>query len=267
MSQANPPGVPIEARPGCLRVTETYLCLEGEGVSLGCPTFLVRLSGCNLRCWWCDSKFSSFDESEARELGWEALRDMALESGAGWVSFTGGEPTFRGGGEMESLALLCRALRGAGRKVKVETNGLLLPAALDGAVDLWSVAPKWDGSLDGGAQSTPAMRFDLGALAEFCRRFGGGGLQLKFVITSDSRGLPRESDLERVRSILAALPEARRTPVLLVPEGLSSGADYAARCRALGEAALAGLKDFWRGWDLRVLPQWHRVLYGDARKR
>lgn len=220
-----------------------------------------------MRCWWCDSKFSSFDESEAQDQPWDALRDAALASGARWASFTGGEPTFRSEAELDSLARLCRALRVNGLKVKVETNGLILPDALGAAVDLWSVSPKWDGSRPGDEASTPAMRFDSGALKEFCKRFGGGRMQLKFVITFGKDQQPRASDLEKVGAILAGLPEARTVAVVLVPEGSVPGPEYLQRCRRLEEALLKSLKPAWEGWDLRVLPQWHRVLHGDERKR
>jgi 7-carboxy-7-deazaguanine synthase len=250
-----------------LRVTEAYLCLEGEGQTLGCPTFLIRLSGCNLRCWWCDSKFSSFREDEARELGWESLRDQALASGAAWVSLTGGEPTWRTDGELEDLARLCAAWRGAGRKVKVETNGLLFPRQLEGQVDLWSVAPKWDATRNPGDQDTDAMRHDPQALAGFVRRQSGpGSLQFKFVITFGSDGKPRVSDLKQAAEIVAALP-AGDFPIYLIPEGLGQPMDaYLERNRLLSEALQDGL-GAWAGRDVRVMPQWHRVLYSDERKK
>ncbi len=121
---------PIVAKPGCLRVTEHYVCEEGEGSTLGALTYLVRLSGCNLRCWWCDSKFSSFREDEAKDLPVAELEKAVTESGVLWVSFTGGEPTWRSPEELETLAQLCVRLRRAGKKVKFESNGLLLPAPL-----------------------------------------------------------------------------------------------------------------------------------------
>jgi 7-carboxy-7-deazaguanine synthase len=262
-----PSSKPLPAKPGFLRVTEHYLCLEGEGRTLGAATYLIRLSGCNLRCWWCDSKFSSFREDEAKELPWKKLATAALASGAAWVSFTGGEPTWRGEKELDSLARLCRALRKGGLKVKVETNGLLLPGNLKGLVDLWSVAPKWDGARSYQNHESPAMRYDLGALSRLVRSFGPSGrLQFKFVITAEKDGSPRAADLRRTREILARLPKILGLPVFLVPEGLAPGADYLERNRRLAETVLDSLK-VWKGWDLRVLPQWHRVLYGDQRKK
>jgi 7-carboxy-7-deazaguanine synthase len=252
---------PRPAPAGHLRVTESYLCLEGEGSTLGATTYLIRLSGCNLRCWWCDSKFSSFREDEARPVAWKDLLSLALASGAAWVSFTGGEPTWRGREELKAMAGLCAALRKAGRKIKVETNGLLLPGLLARPVDLWSVAPKWDGVRNG---LTPAMRHDPRVLSSFVRKCRGR-LQLKFVITAQKDGRPRESDLERVREVLKDLP-GRDFPVFLIPEGQTSSQAYLQRNRLLAQKIQDTAAD-WKGWDLKVQPQWHRVLHGDQRKK
>ncbi|HTB21300.1 MAG TPA: radical SAM protein [bacterium] len=253
---------------GALRVTEHYGCFEGEGSTLGASTWLIRLSGCDLRCWWCDSKQSSFREDEARDTDPRALEAAALASGAAWVSFTGGEPTWRGAAELKALASLCRRLRRRGMKVKVESNGRRMPKEIAGLVDLWSLSPKWDGRRGAEAARTAAMDYDEKALADFVRSFAPRRLQLKFVVTYAPGSLqPRASDLERACAILEGLPAAaRRTPVFFIPEAYASG-DYQARCRALESAAAGLIQGRLAGFDLRVQPQWHRVLYGDQRGR
>lgn len=258
---------PLEPlKKGRLRVTEHYLCLEGEGSTLGASTYLVRLSGCDLRCWWCDSKQSSFFEDEARELDPDEVERAALASGAAWLSLTGGEPTWRGEGELRALAGLCRRLRRSGLKVKVESNGRRIPAELDGLVDLWSIAPKWDGRRKGSAARTPAMDHDPGVLAAFVEAHAPARLQLKFVIT-DAAGAPRRTDLDRAGALLCGLPaSARRTPVFFIPEAYAPG-DYLERCRRLETEVARLAQGPLDGFDLRVQPQWHRVLHGDARGR
>lgn len=249
-------------RPGDLRVTEHYLCFEGEGRTLGALTYLVRLSGCDLRCSWCDSKQSSFYEDEARERRPAALEKAVLASGAKWASFTGGEPTWRGEAELKALGALCRRLRAKGVKVKVESNGRHLPKALDGAVDLWSVAPKWAP----GGRRTAAMDYDEKALAALVRRHAPDALQLKFVIPFKGL-LPQPADLKMAQGILKGLPPAaKRTPVFFIPEAYASG-DYLARCRALEGAVAALAKGALKGFDLHVQPQLHRILHGDQRGR
>ena len=247
-------------KAGHLRVTEHYLCAEGEGRTLGALTYLVRLSGCDLRCSWCDSKFSSFYDDEERQISAAAIEGAALKSGAAWVSFTGGEPTYRSGDELKTLAASMKRLRAKGLKVKVESNGRRLPAPLRNAVDLWSLAPKWDARRPGAAARTVAMDYDEAALAEFGGRYAPARLQLKFVISYD--GLePKAADLQRVRSILRPLPKA---PVFFIPEAYAAG-DYLLRTQALERAVQALGRHGLRGWDLRVQPQMHRILYGDSR--
>ena len=260
---------PIAAsRPGSLRVTEDYLCLEGEGSSLGAPTWLIRLSGCDLRCWWCDSKQSSFFESEAQEQSVASLASRALKSGAAWVSLTGGEPLWRGPREMAALLSLLNKLKAAGRQVKVETNGRHWLPALDPFVSLWSVAPKWDARRAGAARRSLAMDYDLAALRGLARGPGRQGrLQLKFVITCDAQGAPKASDLAQARSLLGQLgPLPKSLPVFLTPEGGLPGADYLERNRLLG-AVVERQARLWSAWEIRVAPQWHRVLYGEERKK
>jgi 7-carboxy-7-deazaguanine synthase len=251
---------------GALRVTEHYACFEGEGSTLGASTWLIRLSGCDLRCWWCDSKQSSFREIESRDTDPGELESAILDSGVAWVSLTGGEPTFRGPGELKALASLCRRLRAKGVKVKLETNGRRIPKALAGVVDLWSVSPKWDARRPAEGVRTAAMDYDEAALAALVRRFAPDRLQIKFVVTYLGV-LPRPVDLERLAGILGGLPAAvRKTPVFLIPEAYAPG-DYLDRCRALEAAASALIQGRLEGFDLRVQPQWHRVLYGDERGR
>jgi len=249
-------------------VTEHYLCLEGEGSTLGASTYLVRLSGCDLRCWWCDSKFSSFREDEARELEPAVLEAAAVASGAGWVSFTGGEPTWRGAAELQALAGLARRLRQRGLKVKLESNGRRHPRALAACVDLWSVAPKWSWRGPQGAASprSASMDFDPANLALLAKAYAPDRLQLKFVITW-RQGKPEPRDLATAVELLQGLPRLkRRPPVFFIPEAYAPG-DYLQRMRALEAAVLPLGQGPLQGWDLRVQPQWHRVLHGDARRK
>ena len=247
-------------KAGRLRLTEHYLCTEGEGRTLGALTYLVRLSGCDLRCSWCDSKFSSFYDDEERAVDVKKLEAAVLKSGAAWVSFTGGEPTFRSDEELATLGALAARLRKKGLKVKVESNGRRLPQDLRACVDLWSLAPKWDGRQPAAKARTKAMDYDEAALAQFAKRYAPEALQLKFVIAGDAKG-PRQGDLDRATLILKPLP---KMPVFFIPEAYSPG-DYLQRTRALEQAVMALALGALKGWDLRVQPQMHRVLHGDER--
>jgi 7-carboxy-7-deazaguanine synthase len=106
-----------------LKITETFYSLQGEADAVGWPTFFIRLTGCPLRCQYCDTAYA-FHGGEWRGL--DALIDEAQASGARHVCVTGGEPLAQKG----CLALLAR-LCDAGRLVSLETSGAIDSSAVD----------------------------------------------------------------------------------------------------------------------------------------
>lgn len=98
-----------------LRVHEIYASVQGESSFAGLLCTFVRLSGCNLRCRWCDTP-QAFTGGESLELS-EVLR-RALDTGTPHVEVTGGEPLL----QPEALPLM-KALADAGRTVLLETSG------------------------------------------------------------------------------------------------------------------------------------------------
>ena len=106
-----------------LRVTEIFHSLQGESTRAGLPTVFVRLTGCPLRCAWCDTDYA-FSGGETRTLG-EVLLEVARH-GARHVCVTGGEPL----AQKACLPLLA-ALCDAGYSVSLETSGALDIAAVD----------------------------------------------------------------------------------------------------------------------------------------
>ncbi len=112
--------VPVAAR---LRITETFLSLQGEADAVGWPTFFIRLTGCPLRCRYCDTAYA-FHGGEWRTVA--RLVDEARESRARHVCVTGGEPL----AQRPCLSLLA-ALCEAGHQVSLETSGALDAGAVD----------------------------------------------------------------------------------------------------------------------------------------
>jgi 7-carboxy-7-deazaguanine synthase len=106
-----------------LRVTETFVSLQGETSRVGLPTLFIRLSGCPLRCRWCDTPYS-FSGGDTTTLA--ALLARAAESGVRTVCVTGGEPL----AQKNCLPLLA-ALCDAGYSVSLETSGALDIASVD----------------------------------------------------------------------------------------------------------------------------------------
>ncbi len=100
-----------------MQITEIYRSIQGESSFTGLPCIFVRLTGCNLRCTWCDSEYTfeggrrmTLDEVEAQV---RALAPVKL------VEITGGEPMLQ---EREVLELM-RRLLAAGYKILLETSG------------------------------------------------------------------------------------------------------------------------------------------------
>jgi len=109
-----------------LRITEIFYSLQGEARSVGCPTVFIRLTGCPLRCGYCDTSYA-FQGGE-----WNTLDDILQEVtryNTRHVTVTGGEPL----AQKPCLNLLSR-LCDAGYQVSLETSGALDVSAVDSRV-------------------------------------------------------------------------------------------------------------------------------------
>lgn len=109
-----------------LRITEVFCSIQGEADAVGWPTVFVRLTGCPLRCTWCDTTYS-FHGGEWWTI--EALLEAVATHGARHVCVTGGEPL----AQKRCLVLLQR-LCDAGYAVSLETSGALDVGAVDARV-------------------------------------------------------------------------------------------------------------------------------------
>ena len=115
---------PIAKRPpGSLVIHEIYRSLQGEGTHAGLPCVFVRLTGCHLRCGYCDSPHA-FTQGEVRPV--QEVIDAVLQFEDRLVQITGGEPLLQA-----EVYPLMRALADAGRTLLLETSGAVDTSQVD----------------------------------------------------------------------------------------------------------------------------------------
>ena len=109
--------------PTSVRITEIFYSLQGESATVGLPTVFVRLTGCPLRCHYCDTEYA-FYGGERRSI--EQILEEVSTFKASRVCVTGGEPLAQ-----KSCLLLLTALCDKGYQVSLETAGALSIAEVD----------------------------------------------------------------------------------------------------------------------------------------
>ncbi len=210
-----------------LRVTEIFLSLQGEASRVGLPTVFVRLTGCPLRCGYCDTDYA-FQGGE-----WRSLADILEQVGrqpTRHVTVTGGEPLAQ-----KACHDLLKALCDLGLDVSLETSGALDIADVDARV-----ARIVDVKTPGSGESERNLWRNLSLLSPRD--------EVKFVLTG-------EADYLWAKERLAEFAIASRCPVLFSPAWGS-----------LEPARLAEwvLRD---GLPVRMQVQLHKLLWDEARGR
>ena len=128
-----------------MKINEIFYSLQGEGRYTGTPAVFVRLAGCNLRCWFCDTDFES-----GEEMSEDQVVESVLRYPTRYVVLTGGEPT------LQLTALLCDKLHAQGRYLMMETNGTReLPEGCQ--IDWITCSPKLI-EVDGGGRRLASIR-------------------------------------------------------------------------------------------------------------
>ena len=210
-----------------LRLTEIFLSVQGEARSVGWPTVFVRLTGCPLRCQYCDTAYA-FQGGEWWEI--DAILAEVAHYGVRHVCVTGGEPL----AQKRCLALL-RRLCDAGYEVSLETSG---------ALDVAEVDPRVSRVVD--LKTPGSMEQSRNLLANIPLLTGHD--QVKFVICD-------RADYEWSRDMVAMHALAQRCDVLFSP----SFDEVAPR-----ELAEWILED---KLPVRFQMQLHKQLWGDAQGR
>lgn len=215
------------AAAGRLRITEIFASIQGESTRVGLPTVFVRLTGCPLRCTWCDTAYA-FSGGSTRSLD-DILAEVARH-GLRHVCVTGGEPLAQKAC-LELLAALCDA----GHSVSLETSG-----ALDiGGVDA-RVSRVMDLKAPGSGEAAKNRYANLALLSAHD--------EIKIVLAD-------AADYEWAKRQITEHALAERCPVLLSP---------VAGSLAPAELAAWIVRD---RLPVRFQLQLHKILWDDARGR
>ena len=126
-----------------MKISEIFKSIQGEGTNAGKPSIFLRTAECNLKCTWCDTKYTwdwkNFDYSkEVKEISIKEIREIIERFHLRHLVITGGEPLMQQDDLAELLVFLKPEFY-----VEIETNGTILPNnALSALVDQWNVSPK-----------------------------------------------------------------------------------------------------------------------------
>lgn len=190
-----------------MNISEIYHSVQGEGQLQGTPSSFVRVAGCNLRCWFCDTPFASWKpEGEDRSVS-EILEEVESHP-TDHVVLTGGEPLL-----FAEMIPLTRQLHRMGKHITIETAGTLqLPVTCD----LMSISPKLANS-DPSLEKAPKWRArhqrDRYRPDVLHQLLGQYPSQLKFVID-------KPDDVLEVEAYLSEFDYIRPDQIWLMPQGV-----------------------------------------------
>src|SRR3990170_711403 len=193
-----------------MRIAEIFYSIQGEGRLLGMPSVFIRTSGCNLRCVWCDTPYTSW-RPEGRDWNVNTILREVHKYPARHVVVTGGEPLLAP--EIEELA---KELKREGAHITIETAATIFKRV---ACDLISMSPKlahstpWKSERGKFAAMHEARRLNLSVLQQFLKDYD---YQLKFVVE-------RRQDFEEIGKLLDKLKRVDSTRVLVMAQGKTSG--------------------------------------------
>jgi len=181
-----------------VKIAEIFYSIQGEGSLAGVPSVFVRSSGCNLRCSWCDTPYSSW-KPEGDNCTLDEILAQVASYPARHVVVTGGEPMIA-----PDIVTLTGRLRERGLHITIETAGTVFEPV---DCDLMSISPKLANSTPEG--SWARQHEHLRIQPEVLRRLMDAyDYQLKFVVA-------RPEDLDEIRTILDQIKTDREKALRL----------------------------------------------------
>lgn len=219
-------------------ISELFYSIQGEGSLLGVPSVFIRTSGCNLRCSWCDTPYTSW-KPEGSHLSVEKILDYVRHNSTGYTVVTGGEPMMA-----PEIVELTQGLRAMKQHITIETAGTIYAPVM---CDLMSISPKLSNSTPEGEwrDRHERARYNPDILTHLTTEFL---FQLKFVITAPA-------DLEEIVTIAKKVSAPPNT-VILMPEGTDE--------QTLSERS-RWVSELCKQLGYRFSPRLHVHLYGNRR--
>lgn len=239
-----------------MKVSEVFYSVQGEGYNIGLPSIFVRLSGCNLKCVWCDTKYAlkggrnvEFDVL-AHEV--DELRD---QNDCNHIVITGGEPLT----QVRGLGKFIDVINSSGFTYEIETNGTIPPSQLISNMtyrggtnwpEYWNVSPKLASSKNDVVKAENET-----AMIEFVDRANHQkNVCFKFVISGSVIGF--NNDWTNMSDLVCRY-HIQHDHIVVMPEGI----DSLTQVEALPEL-IDKVKEYP---SMRVIPRLHILAYDNKR--
>jgi len=226
-----------------VQISEIFYSIQGEGRLAGVPSVFIRTSGCNLRCVWCDTPYTSWQPEGTVWPIAKILAEVARHANR-HVVVTGGEPLLA-----RQIQELTDKLKQSGAHVTIETAATIYKPI---AADLISLSPKLANSTPwkkaGGkfAKMHEQRRLNLPVIQRFIENYD---YQLKFVVE-------RREDFVEIGALLDQLTGVDPERVLVMPQGITES--------ALSRKAL-WIVELCQKYHYRFAPRLHIQLFGNRR--
>jgi 7-carboxy-7-deazaguanine synthase len=226
-----------------VQLAEIFYSVQGEGRLIGVPSVFIRTSGCNLRCVWCDTPYTSWVPEGSKWSVAEILGEVAKYP-TRHIVVTGGEPLLAV--EIEELSARLKAL---GSHITIETAGTLFKPVI---CDLLSMSPKlanstpWRRARGKFAKMHEKTRRNFKVMQQFIDRYD---YQLKFVVN-------QKKDFEEIEDVLGRLKNLDRSRVLIMGQG---------RTRKELRDKAQWIVELCKARGFGYTPRLHIELYGNRR--
>ena len=226
-----------------MRIAEIFYSIQGEGRLIGTPSLFIRTSGCNLRCVWCDTPYTSW-QAEGRDWSVAKILQTVQRHRARHVVITGGEPLLARG-----IEELTDKIKAQGAHITIETAATIFKPV---GCDLVSMSPKlsnstpWKRENGKFAKMHEARRVNYAVIQKFLDAYD---YQLKFVVNE-------RKDFTEIQAALNNLAGVDPTRVMIMPQGQTRN--------ALSRKA-KWIVELCKEYGFGFTPRLHIELFGNRR--